>query len=174
MIEFKGKFDEKAQISVNKRSFKSASIFILIICAILLVVGIIGLIFREDAEDLGAAIYCIVLSVLCYPLFCGIYAIMLKFFKTNSKLISDSTEQQFQFFEDNFICSQKKGDEFNDVMQAKYSVLIKVIETKEQYFIYITKTSCLVINKVDLTSGTIEELNEIFVKELGEKFKKLK
>ena len=174
MVEFNGKFDEKAQTSGSKRSFKSGSIFILIFCAILLVVGIIGLIFREDAEDLGSAIYCIVLSVLFYPLFCGIYAIMRKSLKNNSKLVGDSTEQQFQFFEDGFICSQTKGDEFKDVMQAKYSVLIKIIETKEQYFIYITKTSCFVINKADLTAGTLEELNTILTNALGPNFKKSK
>ena len=89
-------------------------------------------------------------------------------------MMSSQTDQQFQFFEDRFMCSQIKGDEFNDFMQAKYSVFLKVIETQEQYFLYISHTQCYVINKADITAGSIDELNKIFSSNLGVKFKKAK
>ena len=174
MVEVRGKFDENVLKSVNKRSFKIASIIILIFSALVLLVGIVGVVWGEDAEDLGMGIYCICLALLCYPIFCGIYAIIKKFVKPNSGLISAETEQQFQFFEDRFMCSQIKGEEFNDFMQAKYSVLFKIIETKEQYFLYLTRVQCFVINKADITSGSVDELNNILITALGEKFKKLK
>ncbi len=174
MVEFKGKFDEKVQNSVEKRSFKTASIIIAVFSAVLLLLGVIGLVWGEDHEDLVYSIYCLMLGVLFYPLYLIIYAIMRKFIKPNTALISNETEQQFQFFEDRFICSQIKGDEFNDFMQAKYSVLFKVIETKEQYFLYISRAQCFVVNKADLTAGSIEELNNTLSLNLGERFKRLK
>ena len=51
MIEFKGKFDENVFKSVNKRSFKTTSIVLLVLCAILLVLGIVGVVWGEDAVD---------------------------------------------------------------------------------------------------------------------------
>ncbi len=174
MIEFKGKFDENVFKSVNKRSFKTTSIVLLVLCAILLVLGIVGVVWGEDAVDHNLGLELIAWSVIFYPLFCGIYFIMRKFVKPTSALMSADTEQQFQFFEDRFMCSQTKGEEFNDFMQAKYSVLFRVIETNEQYFLYLTRTQCFVINKADITSGSIDELNEILHKAMGEKFKNLK
>ena len=174
MVEFKGKFDENVQKSVEKRSFKIASLTLLPLCALVLIVGIIGAVFGEDAEDLSMGIYLICLSLCAYPFFCLLYVILRKLVKPNSSLMSAETEQQFQFFEDRFMCNQVKGNEFNDFMQAKYSVLFRVIETKEQYFLYLSRTQCFVINKVDLTSGTIDELNRILTNALTVKFKGLK
>ena len=174
MVEFKGKFDERVQQSVNKRSFKTSSIIILVFSAVLILFGIVGLIWGTDHEDFVYAIYCVSFGVLFYPLFCGIYAIMRKFIKPNLAMMSAETEQQFQFFDDRFMCSQIKGDEFNDFMQAKYSMLFRAIETKEQYFLYISRTQCYVINKADITAGSVEELNKILTNNLGEKFKKFK
>lgn len=174
MVEFRGKFDERVQQSVNKRAFKTSSVIVLVFSAIILVVGIIGLIWGADKEDFVYSMYCVTFGVLFYPIYLGIYAIMRKFIKPNMTIMSATTEQQFQFFEDRFMCSQIKGEEFNDFMQAKYSVLFKVIETASQYFLYISRAQCYVINKADITAGTIEELNQIFSNNLMEKFKKLK
>ena len=174
MVEFKGKFDEHVQQSINKRAFKTSSIIILVFSAVLIIVGIIGLVWGEDKEDFAYAMYCVTFGVLFYPIFLAVYAIMRKFIKPNLTLMSAQTEQQFQFFEDRFMCSQVKGDEFNDFMQAKYSVLFKVIETQSQYFLYISRTQCYVVNKADITAGTVDELNKILASNLGEKFKKLK
>ena len=174
MVEFKGKFDERVQQSVNKRSFKTSSIIILVFSAVIILFGVVGLIWGEDHEDFVYAMYCVSFGVLFYPIFCGIYSIIRKFIKPNLAMMSAETEQQFQFFDDRFMCSQIKGDEFNDFMQAKYSVLFRVIETKEQYFLYISRTQCYVINKADITAGSVEELNKILTNNLGEKFKKFK
>lgn len=174
MVEFKGKFDERVQQSINKRAFKTSSVIVWVFSAVILVFGIIGLIWGEDHEDFVYAMYCVSFAVLFYPLYAGIYAIMRKFVKPNMAMMSAQTEQQFQFFEDRFMCSQIKGEEFNDFLQAKYSVLFRVVETKEQYFLYISRAQCYVVNKADITAGTIDELNNILASNLGEKFKKLK
>lgn len=174
MVEFRGKFDERVQQSVNNRAFKTSSIVILGFCGILLVLGIIGLIFGEDHEDFVYAMYCVSFAALFYPLYAVIYAIMRKLIKPSMAIMSAQTEQQFQFFEDRFMCSQIKGDEFNDFMQAKYSVFFRVIETTSQYFLYISRTQCYVINKADITAGTVDELNKILSNNLGEKFKNLR
>ena len=174
MVEFKGLLDENAQKAVDNRSFKIASKIILIFCAIVLLVGVIGLIFGKDNEDLTYAIYFIVWSVIFYPIYLGVYYLIRKLAKNKSTLISSQTEQSFQFFEDRFVASQIKGDEFNDFIQAKYSIFTSVIETKENYLLYISKIQCYVIKKADLTSGSLEEFNQILTTNLGKKFKPLK
>lgn len=174
MVEFKGKFDEQVQKSLNKRVFKTASIVILVFSAVILLFGIIGLIWGEDKEDFVYAMYCVCFAILFYPIYLGIYAITSKFIKPNLAMMSAETEQQFQFFEDKFMCSQIKGEEFSDFMQAKYPMLFKVVETASQYFLYITRVQCYVINKADITAGSVDELNNILTNNLGEKFKKLK
>lgn len=174
MVEFKGVLDENAQKAVENRSFKIASKIILIFSAIMFLVGGIGLIFGKDNEDLSYAIFCIVWAVVFYPVFIGLYYLIKKFVKNKSPLISSQTEQSFQFFEDRFVASQIKGEEFNDFLQAKYSIFTSVIETKECYLLYFSKMQCYVIKKADLTLGSLEEFNQILTNNLGTKFKLLK
>ena len=89
-------------------------------------------------------------------------------------VMSADTMETYQFYPDRLVILQRKGDEYESTTNTRYSYLYKVEETRDTYFLQISKMQSHVVRKTDLTQGTIEELNQILASNLGPKFKALK
>lgn len=170
MIEFQGRFDESVANSLNNHAMKKLRWLFILIPALLIVFGILGIVFREDSEDLFFGVYLIVFGVIFTPL-CLLFTKLLQKNLNKMSIMSGETLQTFQFLPDRLVITQRKGDEYDAVTNARYSYLYRVEETANNYFLQISKTQSHVVNKVDLTQGTIEELNQILYANLGQKFK---
>ncbi len=88
-------------------------------------------------------------------------------------ILSSDTVETYQFYPDKLVITQKKGNEFEAITTTRYSYLYSVDETADRYFLRISKSQSHVVNKADLTQGSIPELNVILHANLGEKFKSL-
>ena len=89
-------------------------------------------------------------------------------------ILSSDTVEVFQFYPDKLVITQRKGDEYEAITTAKYSYLYKVEETVSTYFLFISKVQSHVVNKSDLTQGTLAELNSILASNLGPKFRQVR
>lgn len=86
-------------------------------------------------------------------------------------VLSDYTIETYVFDYDSFSISQVKGDEYRAETVAKYSYFYKVVSTKTHYFLYLSAQQCHVLRKDSLIEGKLEDLDDIFARNLGTKFK---
>ena len=174
MIEFQGKFDSSASGALNKRVFKKLW-WLFVLCSLsFAVVGILGIAFAEDFSDLVLGVSLIGFGVLFTPLVMLLTKVIQKKQNESMNILGPDTVQIFQFYPDKLVITQRKGEEYEAMTTAKYSYLYKVEETPSHYFLFISRVQSHVVNKADLTQGTIEELNGILANNLGYKFKKMK
>ncbi len=171
MIEFIGKFDDNVSSNLNKRFYKKYWWAYAIFSILFILIGISGIIFREDRSDLYAGIFIIAFGVLFTPLTMTLTHFMQKRFNRSMSILSPDTVETFRFFADRIEIIQKKGDEYVSTTSARYSYLYMVEETKDRYFLRISKSQSHVVNKADLTQGSIAELNVILHANLGNRFK---
>ena len=174
MIEFQGKFDDNVTKNLNNHTFKKLWWMFVLFSAIFIFLGVIGILFREDNEDLTYGIFMIVFGLLFTPLVFLITKFMQKKLNKSMHVLSSNTIETYQFYPDKLVIIQRKWDEYESITNANYSYLYKVEETRDCYFLRISKMQSHVVNKADITQGTIEELNEIFSANLGERFKAFK
>ena len=174
MIEFQGRFDSSTSYALNKRVFKKLW-WLFVLCSLFLVaMGSLGIVFAEDFSDVVLGAILIVLGALFTPLVMALTKKIQKKQNESMNILSPDTVQIFQFYPDKLVITQRKGEEYEAMTTAKYSYLYKVEETDSTYFLFISRVQSHVVNKADLTQGTIEELNAIFASNLGYKFKKMK
>lgn len=174
MIEFVGKFDSSVTQSLNNRQFKKFWWLFVLISGLIIVTGVIGLLFPEDEVDKIFGIVMIVIGVLVTP-FCFLLTKLLqKSIDKSMSILSNETVETYRFYQDKLVITQSKGEEFEAVTTAKYSYLYQVEETATHYFLKISKMQSHVINKANLTQGTLEELNAILSANLGVKFRSVR
>ena len=174
MIEFQGRFDSSAASALNKRVFKKLW-WIFVICSLVFVViGTLLVVFPEDLSDTVLGVVLICFGALFTPLVLWFSKRIQKKQNETMHILSPDTLQIFQFYPDKLVITQRKGDEYEGITTAKYSYLFKVEETATTYFLFISKVQSHVVNKADLVQGTIEELNEIFIRNIGPKFTRTK
>ena len=171
MVEFHSRLDSSKTDALNKNTFKRLWWLFALVSVLFIALGIIGLIVREDSEDLYYAIFCLTFGVCFTPLVWLISKPIQKSLNKSTAYVSDNTEEVYTFDEEGFTITQKKTDEFSAMTQAKYSYLYKVIENNTHYFLYISKTQCHVVDKASITQGSLDELNAIFARQLGSKYK---
>lgn len=181
MIEFRGKFDESVSNNLNNRVLKKfwwvfalVSVLLIFLCTVTLLIAI------DEGEDLFNGIYLISFGVLFFPLVFLLTKIVQKFVNKSMSIMSSDTSETFQFYPDRLIITQKKQaygaevSEYESTTSATYAYLYSAEETCDRYFLRISRMQSHVVNKKDLTEGTIEELNEILAENLGQKFKRKK
>ena len=174
MIEFQGKFDSSTSTALNKRAFKKMWWLFVISSLVFGVIGVMLVAFPEDLSDTILGVVLICFGALFTPLVFVLTKHIQKKQNKTMHILSSDTTQVFQFYPDKLVITQRKGDEYEGVTTAKYSYLYKVEETPTTYFLFISKVQSHVVNKADLVQGTIEELNEIFIRNLGHKFTRTK
>lgn len=171
MIEFVGKFDSSVTKSLNNRQFKKFWWLFVVFSALFVFIGVSGLLFPEDESDKIFGIVMIVVGVLFTPLCLLFTKLLQKNIDKSMSVLSGETIETYRFYQDKLIIMQNKGEEFEAVTTAKYSYLYRVEETATHYFLKISKLQSHVIDKANLTQGTLEELNAILCANLGAKFK---
>lgn len=180
MVEFQGKFDESVTKSLNKRAFRKMWWLFALFSVLFICLGVVGIVFREDGEDLSYGISLIAFGVLFAPAVFLLTKVLQKRVDKSLSVMSSDTTETFQFYPDRLIIIQRKtraGEEeceFESTTNTRYSYLYKVEETRDTYFLRISKMQSHVVNKSDLKQGTIEELNAILSSNLGLRFKGIK
>ena len=174
MIEFQGRFDSNSANALNRRVLKKLW-WLFVICSLIFAgIGVLMVVFAEDFSDTVLGIVLICFGVLFAPLVKVISKSSQNRLNKSMNILSSETVQVFQFYPDKLVITQRKGDEYEATTTAKYSYLYKVEETVSNYFLYISKMQSHVVNKADLTSGTIGELNEILTANLGARYRQVK
>lgn len=85
-------------------------------------------------------------------------------------ILNAETVQDFEFYDDHYTSRMNSGDMYNALSTARYCYLFKVVETKTHYFLYVSDSQAEVVDKLGLVEGSLQELNDIFARNLGEKF----
>lgn len=98
---------------------------------------------------------------------CGAFIILLDLFmyfimpvvqyKSMSKM--KDLENSYIFYDDEFTAACN-SEEYSGQAAVKYSLLIKVMETKKYFFLYENKRQIFVVDKTTLENGTAEEMRE--------------
>ena len=171
MVEFQGKFDSNVTNTLNNRQFKKVW-WLFVISSILFVgIGVAAVLMPEDNSDKVYGIVMIVFGVMFTPLVILLTKLLQKNVNKSMHILSGDTTETYQFYPDKLIIRQCKGEEFEAITTTRYSYLYMVEETRYTYFLRISKMQSHVVNKADLTQGTIEELNAILSSNLGLRFK---
>lgn len=171
MIEFKQKLDSSKSTALNNNAFKKLWWLYALLSALMIALGVVGIVLREDSADFGAGVALIVFGVLITPLGYLLTRVLQKRNDKSTVYISSDTEEVFTFDEQYITVTQTKGDEFFATTKAKYTYLYKAYEDSGFYYLYISKMQSHVIDKSSLTQGTLQELNALLRANLGDKFK---
>ncbi len=174
MIEFRTKFDGEVANSLSKWQFKKLGWILLLISIVFCGIGLIFIFVVEDESEYPFAVVMIVFGLIFAPLMWLLSRNSQKQINKSASLISNETEQIYQFFDDKVIVYQSKGEDFKSTAEIKYNCFFKVIETPTHYFLYISHAQAHVIVKNHLVEGNLEELNHILSNNLRGKFKPLK
>lgn len=174
MVEFQGKFDSTLTNNLNKRQFKRIWWFFVLFPILLVGMGVMMILMPEDQSDIYAGIAIICFGVLFPPLLVLLTRFAQKKINKSMYILSNDTTSLFQFYPDRVVITMRKGEEYEGITTAKYSYFYRVEETPDTYFLSIAQGQFHVVNKTDLTHGTLEELNSILSTNLGAKFKRTK
>lgn len=174
MIEFVGKFDSNVTKSLNGHQVKKLWWAYAVFSLLFIGIGVLGVLTPEDMSDVVFGVIMMVFGVLFTPLALLLTKLMQKKLDKSMSILSEETQEIFQFYPDKLVITQRKGEEFEAVTTAKYSYLYKVEETQTHYFLKISKVQSHVVSKENLTQGTIEELNTILYANLGTSFTRAK
>ena len=174
MVEFKSKFDASKTKALNNHTFKRLKWLIIGLSLFLIIFGVLGILLREDESDLISGIVLIVFGVLFSPFVIGLTYIIQRNINKSMSILSDCTDEIYTFDEEYITITQQKGDAYFAQTKASYDYIYQIKEDKNYYFLYISKMQSHVIDKASLTQGSLDELNDYFYKNLGNKLKKLK
>lgn len=78
-------------------------------------------------------------------------------------------QNNFIFTEKNMIVSSDMGD-YSGTTNIEYSILFKVMETSENFFVFIQKQQVFLVDKSTVQGGTIEEVREVIKNALGKQY----
>lgn len=174
MIRFETKLNAETTKQLNKFSMKKI-LWVIILFSVLFVVGGVlgGFVFPEDDSDKIMGIALIVVGVIFTPLVWLFTRLIQRGLDKSASFISGNTDEVYAFDEEKVVIIQT-GEQFSSNLTAKYAYFYKVKETLTHYFLYISKAQCHVVPKSSLTEGSIGELNEILLKNLGDKYVRTK
>ncbi|MDE6667401.1 MAG: YcxB family protein [Clostridia bacterium] len=182
MVEFQTTFSAKTVDNFAKYQLKKSVWIFVAISAVFIVAGILFIVFTDSffdddgllSLDVLIGIILILSGIILFPIF--LYSVKHSQKNANStmSILSDQTYSVFTFDENQLTISQKKGDTFEAFTKAKYDYLFKVVETKTNYFLYISSAQCHVIDKASLTQGSLDEFNTLLLNNLQYRFKPMK
>lgn len=182
MVEFKTKFDEKVTDVLNKRHLSKMKTLFTIVLVVFAFLGAMMLFvayeeFQENNEsaisDLIFGVVLLVIGLCYYPLTKWFAKKYQNKINSTMSLLSKETEEVYKFDEDKVFIFTTKGEDYRSAVETNYKYINNIVETSEHYFLYISKIQCHVLNKKDIVSGSIEELNQIFEKHFSpDRYKK--
>ncbi len=166
MVEFDSVFDENITEALNRASMKKLWWLYAVVSLAFIALGIVSLLDKDEA-----GIVWIVFGILFFPFTLFLTKIMQKNINRSMNLLSTETKEYYRFEEQKFVVRQNKGTDYLAATEAAYSYLYKVIESKDCYFLYLSKAQAHVVFKSGLISGSLAELNAILARNLGSRFK---
>lgn len=167
MVKFECRFNSDAAKALQKHSLKKIWWCFAILTVIMLIVGLTYII----DGDMVLGIILMAVGALFTP-FCFLLShIGQKNSNKTFSLLSAETINRFVFEQDRMTIETVKGTEFHEVVDANYSYLYRIDETADHYFLYTSNRAAIIITKSGLTEGSLEELNDIFARNLGTNFK---
>ena len=167
MIKFRTVFDEKSVEQLNKHTIKKQS-WVFVVCSLILI--LLGVFQFVDGEK-SVGMFLILFGILFVPVFLIILKFSQKKVNETMTLLQGETVEIYEFADEEIHIQTNKGEEYFSLITAKYGYLYRVDETKDNYFLFISKIQSHVIDKRFLIEGSIEELNALFTAKLGPKFK---
>ena len=167
MVKFETKLNSQASGALNKYAMKKLWWVYALFTVLFVVLGALNL-----KDDTVSGIIFICIGVLFTPLCIILTKLIQKKVDKSMSIMSDDTTETYTFEEDKFTVTQEKGEEFRGTTEAKYSYFNKVTETSTHFYMYLSKMQCHVVPKNALVEGSLEELENIFIKNLGPRFKK--
>ena len=83
-----------------------------------------------------------------------------------SKKVSGEFVNNYEFFKNYFKVKNQDGE-----AQVVYFKLYRVVETKDFFYIYISRQYAFIVSKQGFTKGTTEEFSEFMKKKMFTKYK---
>ncbi len=165
-IVFKTCFDASVTSSLNKRALGKIAWLFIVLGVFLCLLGAVSI----KGGDVGYGVFLIVLGVIMYPVCIVATKLTQKNVNKTMSIMGSTTEEVYTFTESVFMLVQTKGEDFKGTTEAKYNYFYKIIEDRDNYFLYISKMQCHVLPKNSLVEGSFKDLDEIFFKNLGKNF----
>lgn len=170
MIQFNSKYNSNLTTKVNKFQMKKLFWVFVIFSLFLIGIGVLGII----DGDIFAGSLLVFIGVFYIPLVWWLTKAFQKKLDKSNSIMSNETEQFYKFDENKFSISEKKGEEYRAEVEATYNYFYKVVEDKDNYFLFQSRVQIHVVPKDTLVDGTLEEFNKLLESKLGNKFKKRK
>ena len=159
MVEFRTTFDASVTQYLQKRNFKKLSWVLWIFTVLMVYLGVMSMMSEEPDYVMGVIM--ILLGLLYIPIIKWISKWAQKKANQSMPLMSETTEEVYQFGMDKATIVQTKGDNYRAVVETGYQYFHKVIETPTHYLFYISNAQTHVIPKDKLAQGTLEEMEDI-------------
>lgn len=158
MVEFKTKFDENVTKAINNYQLKRLWWLYAIFTVIFAGIGVMSVLDKDYV--FGGLM--ISFGVLFAPLVVLLTKLLQHSLNKSMNVMSDETEEVYQFEENKVTIIQVKGETFRSVTEATYDYFYQVRESKDHFFLYISRQQTHVVPKAKLTQGTLDELRIYF------------
>lgn len=166
MVKFRTTLDSSASQSLNSHDMRRLVLMEVILCVSFVLAGIVFI----WIDEMGLGIFIIAFGLL-FPLMLSLIVKQKqKSLNKSTAIISEQTVQEFEFYDDHYTVTTTSGSMYNATATAQYCYLFRVCETKTHYFLYVSPSQAEVVAKSGLLDGSIEQLNDIFARNLGPKF----
>ena len=171
MIEFKTKYDKKFIDKACKITISQ-----ILIPLIVLAIGFFALsIYYFVSNHIIIGMIWVIFSIVYIPLtyFITFISQITKYdklyLKENKK--GSFLVDTYQFDEDSVLLSTDLDDKNISKIDTNYKYFLKVVETKNDYIMYKTRTAIFVLPKESITVGTNEEFQALLKTHFGKKYK---
>ncbi len=144
----------KSQIKDNKIIF-IITIVLSMFCALVSIISLTG---RLYIEGIG------LLLLMAFFLLYTFYLMPIINYKQNMRKFGDI--KQDYVFADKKLTATTDSCGVKGSSEIEYASLIKITETKEYWFIYITKVQAMIVDKSTVTDGSIEDLRALLIKNI--------
>lgn len=171
MVEFRCKLDSDKSKALDKLAFRKLLIWCLLFGSIMIAIGVVCTIFRNDGSDLVMGIVLIIFGVLLTPVCLLVAYIIRKVNDESTTYISDETEEIYTFDEQYITLTQTTAGLYSATLKAKYPFIYKARENKNSFYLYVSKVQCYILDKSSITQCTLEEFVTLLKSNLGDKFK---
>ena len=167
MIKFRTVFDENSVKQLSKHTLKKQLWIYIVLSVALLLIGV----FNYSVGEKEIGLFLIIFGLIFVPILLLTVKFSQRKVNETMSILSGETVEIYEFNEEGISIQTNKGEEYFSLITAKYGYLYKVEETETNYFLYISKLQSHIVDKRFLIEGSIEQLNELFQRKLGERFK---
>ncbi len=170
MVVVNTKFNEQATRELSNLQMRKFLILFIIVSAFLVLFGSIGVVAGEDIEDFTLGITLVVLGFGFTPLVYVINLLLQTFINKSMAILNEDTTNVFKFDEDKVYQEMTRGEIYHAKSESVYSLIYKVYENENNFFMFISSTQAHIIPKKDIVEGSYEDLVFYFATNLGSKF----